>query len=231
MTNLDELLRFDGIAEAEKITGQSYKEDEGTMGLGFLLLQAASERKREVLAAAKDSHYGITFTDYVDLFKQDGFEVVREKKFAGSDGIEETHVILWKANEGILATAESYRANTLNSSNVHYNVEFDADKVETGEVEPWDLISSGGFNKEAYDEGKRVWIGHHDGREGIRYKLARLRSAGTFQPVWTERPYLSLLTYQDWRTISTNFKDADALRDKIIADLPESVRNAITPAK
>lgn len=35
--NLDELLNYDGLHEAEKLTGNSYKEDDSTSALGLLL--------------------------------------------------------------------------------------------------------------------------------------------------------------------------------------------------
>jgi hypothetical protein len=170
------------------------------------------------------------FIDYVAMFQEDGFEVVRETKFSRTGGVEEDHVIMWHRAEGILATAESYRGTSLNDAHVHYNIDFDPDRVERGEVTPWSLISSGMFDLDEYDAGRRLWVGHHNGRSGIRGNLARLRSAGTFQAVWKQRPYLSLLTSGDWRTIGMNFKESDALREQIISELPEHVRTAITPA-
>ena len=44
-TNLGEMLRFDGLKEAELITGKSYKEDQETERLGFANVRLNSKLK------------------------------------------------------------------------------------------------------------------------------------------------------------------------------------------
>jgi hypothetical protein len=66
-----------------------------------------------------------------------------------------------------------------------------------------------------------------DCREAIRYYLGKMRETGTFLPVWENRPFLWLLHYMDTKDEGYDYKAITASR---IAQLPEHVRNAITPA-
>lgn len=63
MTDIGEILRYDALDTAERLTGKSYKEDEDTMGLGFLMHISHGERKAAALKATDDTHWGISFDD------------------------------------------------------------------------------------------------------------------------------------------------------------------------
>lgn len=172
------------------------------------------------------------YQEYVDMLKEDGFVVVRETMFASPYAAVERHVVMWKADEGLLATAESYTGKMLNSSHVHYNVLFDEIEDADGDSIYYSLISSGSFHKESFDEGRYLWVGDHSGRgPDIRTNLNRLRSAGKFQPAWAQRPWLNLLNYMEWKTVAPFGDDVHQRTEAVIAELPESVRTAITPAK
>jgi hypothetical protein len=88
---------------------------------------------------------------------------------------------MWSAAEGLLLRAESYSAwNSVNSVDVYYNLRTDK----------FPSRSSGGFANGAF-------VGHCDGREGLRHHLAECRKIGAFLPQWVKRPFLWLLTYMD----------------------------------
>jgi hypothetical protein len=224
---IDHLLKFDPLDQAEKITGYSYKDDRetSTLGLGLALLH--NERKRNALAASGDSHFHTTYIEYLELLQDLGFEIVLQDYFEGdrydnSPTIYEGFTVLWHPEDGILATAESYGTG-LNSSKVYYNV-----MVDQTNHAFYRVISSGHFNTPSYDAGIKIWVGDHDGREGIKHNLNRLREVGEFQARWIERPFLWLLTYMDARPGHGNY-DHEKINEARISRLPEHVRNAITP--
>ncbi len=169
----------------------------------------------------RDTYYRSNFQDAVAVYKDLGFEVIHRRTFTDpvwGEGApkEEQYLILWHS-DGILATAESYGGGrTVNTTKVYYNVEF------TPDADYWGRTSSGRF----YDPDRGLWIGHHDTRLGLREVLDGLRSVGTFQPKWVERPFLWLLTYMDSREEDYDY---DAINERVISELPEHVRNAITP--
>lgn len=210
--NIDRLLRTDPLSDAERLTGQSYKDDEQTMALGFGIAMLHNQAKEAALRSASDSYFNMGFTEQMDLFLDMGFEEVYRETFAGWYG-EDTYVILWHA-DGILATCESHGVNRWHKyAKVYYNF-----READGHYPGYLLTSSGHMNGE-------VWVGDHNAREGIRHNLNALRAAGEFLPQWIERPFLWLLNY----TESDGEYDYDAINARKIAHFPEHVRLAITP--
>ncbi len=204
----EKLLSFDALHAAEQITGASYKDDKGTMALGFSLLQAASAEKERVLAAADDTSMRTPFTRTLEIYLSEGFTVVYKTKFPsiGPGGGEDAWLILWHP-EGLLATLESYGPAT-NSSKIYFNVK----APESGRS----LLWSG-----CYSRGH--FVGDMDVREGLRHRLRQLRELGTARP-WVERPFLWLLTYNDSKV---DGYDHNALNEQRIAQLPADVQAAI----
>jgi len=74
--NLNELLRFDPLQEAEIMTGRSYKHDEATSSLGLLLAIDVNSKKKELLKANSDSYYGMGIAEFVILMDSMGFKSV-----------------------------------------------------------------------------------------------------------------------------------------------------------
>jgi hypothetical protein len=211
MNDIGELLRFDPLAQAERITGNEYKTDDETAHLGMGIALLHNQRKNAALAASDDSHYGITFDGMVALMGRLGFDVVLTRTFAGRDAAE-TSLVLWHP-DGILGTLESYHGDHLNTAKVYYNVR------PHDEFLPWSVTSSG-------QHRLGVWAGDHDAREGIRYNLDALREHGDFLSPWVARPWLWFLNYTD----TDGDYDHKAINESVIAQLPEHVIAAITPA-
>lgn len=212
---IGDLLRFDPLAEAERVTGKDYKVDEATVGLGMLLGVDNGDRKRAALTATNDTHWGVTFSEALGIFESEGFGVVYDEPFKGtsSEAPTERYVILWNPL-GILITAESYGGNrSLNSAKMQYAVRF-----TEGVKAPWELRSSGRFHNFDTDP---IWAGDHDIREGFRYKLHGLRDNGTFVNPWPEKPFLWFKNYADKR------EDYKAATEAVIASLPASVQACI----
>lgn len=215
--DIDALLKFDPLAEAEKVTGRSYKDDEGTMWLGMGLLAASGDAKAAALSHAGDTHMRISYQDAVSVFTGLGFEPVLTEEFNGGyEGHErETYQILWHP-DGILATLESY-GEGLNSGQVLYNW-LAPDEEAYGRN-----VSSG---RGIQDPRGWILVGHHDAREGVKRTIQRMRSKGRFLSTWRERPFLWLLNYVEGRDQSGAYRELTEAR---IAALPTYVREAITP--
>lgn len=174
--------------------------------------------QHDPVAEIDDTHYNIPFEEALWIFADEGFQVVHQRSFHSDYGDQERYLVLWNP-EGILATAESYGGERLNSAKIYYNLEL-PDRESYGKV-----VSSGHFHLPSYDADRFVLVGDHDVREGLRHKLNSLRGAGKFLPQWIERPWIWLLTYQ---VPDYAYK---AINASVIEQLPAHVRSAITPTK
>lgn len=231
---IEKALRFDPLAEAEKITGVSYKEDEATTALGFGFAMAHSKAKQQILSDAGDTHNGVTWADFKSLLALEGFEIVRTETFPYRDHDGTTdmpeQIIAWHP-QGVLVVADEWmgygdRQPTINSANMYY-----AWKPSSRDNH-WDFTSSGGF--ETMDDRKPwgdevpfedlIWAGYHDIREGFRYKLRRLRDNGAFVTPWPKRSWLWLLHYNDTKVKDYDYQKINARK---ILDLPKHVQQAL----
>lgn len=210
MPNIPSLLSYDPLAEAERVTGQSYKDDEATMRLGFGLQVMHSRDKEAALREVRDSYFSMDLSETLALFAEMGFEEVLCDTFTGN-GSAETFRILWNP-EGLLATVESYRGTHRNAAKVYYNL------AVRDSSDLWSRTSSGSM---PVDD---VWVGDHDAREGIRTNLDRLREVGDFLPVWIEAPFLWLVNYAETKDAGYDYA---AINEERIGRLPEHVRDAI----
>lgn len=219
--NITHLLNTDPIVEAEKITGHSYKEDQATAALGMLLNIDHGARKREALAQAGDSHFRMTYDEFLVLLTAEGFRQVHSLPFTNTYGQTETYSIWWRG-DGILVTAESYtwtsrdrEAPTVNSAKAYYNW-----RSHPGE----NYWPGGSFQGLGRDDDDRLTIaGDSDVREGFKHKLAEFTDHGQFLNPWLKRPFL---WFKDYSQKDDNYEE---INEALIATLPERVRTAITP--
>lgn len=176
---LKDLLARDALAEAERATGLSYKEDPFTQALGMAGHMDLSGRKRQAMKAVGDSHYGMGYVAFLSLATLEGFMEVHQHEFKNRDGRPEIYTVLWHP-VGILLTAESFngwsegRPPTVNTAEITFNA-----KMPVG---TWlDRCSTFSIR---YDE-KHLWThAHRDVREGFRLALADLRSKVEFITPW-----------------------------------------------
>ena len=213
--DLAHLLSFDPLAEAERVSGKSYKHDEGTLGLGMLLNLRHAEQKRAALAEAGDTHFSSSWDEQMAVFADLGFTVLLVDQFRGRDypddpASPERYAVLWHP-DGILGTCESYRWSGRNNAKIYYNLNIGENR------DIWHATSSGHLSGD-------VWVGDHDVCEGLRFKIATLREVGTFLNPWAERPFLWLLTYVEPDVPSYDYK---AITEARIARLPEHVQKAV----
>lgn len=219
MTNL----HFDALAEAEKITGKSYKEDHATMLLGMSLAMQNNEAVATELAAADDFHYNVTFVHAREILTELGFLLAYEETFNGNtsgtvtatgepwynnDHPSESYVVYYRP-DGILATLESY-GETINNAKIYYNwkpYEHDSDSRK--------FVSSGGWVKDRGGYGDWVLEGYHDVRKGLRQILSNFDTNGDFVNPWLKAPHLWLLNYAEAGSLSKDFRESGAQREAI----------------
>lgn len=231
MTNhdkeLDDLLNFDALAEAEKIRGTSYKEDNATSMLGLALQFDKVQSLRAALDARDDTKLSETVSNYLRIAQSEGFEIVLQLPFTGRwrGGVErqETLYVLFNAKEGILLKFDTYNSKDVNGGKFYYNW-----RPNPG-VETWRVTSSGGWHGTGEDS---YWVGDHDCREALRHHLAKLRQNGAFLTPWRDMPFLWLLHYMDTKdaeggSLLYNGYDYKAITAERIAMLPDFVQVAI----
>jgi hypothetical protein len=165
----------------------------------------------------------MTYRDKIALYERIGFEVLITDVIPTAEGrADDEFSVLWHP-AGILATCESYLGGDIvNSSKIYYNLRFAPLRGHS------DLLASGCVRGPKDDP---VWVGDHDVREGLADKIASLAEVTDFLPVWVERGYLWLVTYnekgdhlKDWEARHQWFAGVTAAR---VARLPEHVRTAI----
>jgi len=210
---LRDLLAFDPLSTAERVTGKSYKADEGTMALGFSLAIDHNQRKSNALAASGDTHFSQTLAEAEKVYAAAGFAKVASWPFEGSGGIAE-ELAAWWHPDGLLLTVESYMGTRVNSAKVRYN-------VSSPEPRPADFFRRTSSGSLTADD---VWAGDHDVREGLIVAIEGLREVGAFLPVWVRQPFMWLLTYMDTKVEGYDYA---AISTRRIADLPADVRAAI----
>lgn len=123
---IDEALDFDGLAEAEKFTGKSYKDDEGTSALGLFATLSNNERKRKLLSSLDDTVFSETEEEYLRKVTDFGFEVIHKESFMGKtyfddeEAVEERQYIMFHRKYSILLVWDTYRGHR-NGGNFYYN--------------------------------------------------------------------------------------------------------------
>lgn len=224
MSKLSDLMKVDPLADAEKITGKSYKDDEGTSALGFLLHLGHVDEVKAAAVAENDTHYGASFAYALAVYRDLGFDMVLADEVVAEGDLTERYVVLWHP-DGILGTLESYGGDGMNSAKIYYNVEAD-------EALPWNVTSSGRYA--IHEDGRKVWSGDHDGRTGLRASINGLREHGKFLSEWVDRPHLWLICYPESKAHdglgwSEGAQVRKGITQERIDRLPEHVRMAITP--
>ena len=222
MATTDDLLTFDPLDAAEQITGESYKCDEGTSALGFLLALQHNQVKNERLMALGDTTLQNDLVRYTDIIKSLGFELVLDLPFTApgwnpEDPARNEHYFIYAHRDGLLLAFDTYDETRVNGGKVYYC-------WKPGVENYWGLTSSGSMYLD--DQGEKFWGGDHDCREAIKHKLGKLWDNGTFYAQWPKgnRIFLWLLHYRDTRTEGYDYEAINAER---IVMLPDWVRTMI----
>ena len=217
---LGEVLRIDPLADAEKLTGQSYKDSEVTMKLGLGLSLKKRRQLDQLLTEAADTKFSEAVENYIRKIEEEGFICVLrlpfESNWASAEENRPTEIfyVYWKRDEALLLCFDTLRGR-INGGKVYYN-------IKPYEEIDWQREFCGSISSGSFYEG--VWCGDHDCREALRFNIARLRQHGTFLAKWVKQPFLWLLHFMDTKTEDYDYKRINRER---LAMLPENVRSAI----
>ena len=95
-----------------------------------------------------DTHFDITWIDFIEIAKAYGFKSGYCQKFTGTawscEGVEEEEIIFFHEEKGLILHAESYSGKSVNSAHVYGEVKI-GDKLEEKQ---WYSLSycSNGYN-------------------------------------------------------------------------------------
>lgn len=211
-------LSYDPLAEAERITGSSYKDDESTAFLGMMLAMEHSRSKSEIMRATNDTCHNNTLGENIAVIEGMGFQLLQSAPFTsvcGERTSEEKWFIYWK--EGILVFFDTFHGS-LNSGHAYFNLS----QFPTPDNRQSLQGFSGGYAHTP--DGNIVSFGSIDIREGFHYRLNSYKERGTFLTEWVEQPFLWLLHHMD--TKEPNY-DRDSINRERISLLPVDVQKAI----
>lgn len=226
ISNIQEI---DPIGVAEEITGNHYKECEGTSALGCLAIMAHGEVKNSLAKEAGDTSMRTKMPDWYRILEAEGFRKVFEADIEPRDGDDagDKFQMYW-SDEGILVMFDTYwGGESMNGGRMYYNWQ------PNEGVGPYDYTSSGGYP--GYNDGdEKTHCGYRDIREFFRHNLNAMRENGSFLPVWKYSQQLWAISYGDQRKLDKengryNFFGGSYERvilDKLHA-LPEDVKTAI----
>lgn len=220
---LDELLHYDALNEAQKMTGGDYRDEKSLAHhLGFMNFGENNSKKEEALQALDDTTFHTSVERYLRIAGEIGFEVVLKLPFGGRGKSQETFYVLWR--KGILLSFDTSGGDHVNGGSFWYNW-----MPAPGLDKAWRYTSSGHFAKHGES---RLWAGHHDCREALRHHISQLEQHGKILEIWEEPGYLSLIHHGDEKKLETIERRYDLdvsariTRDRV-AMLPEHVRKAI----
>ena len=119
---LQSILSVDPLAEAEKLTGKSYKDSKATQSLGFAMGMSHNDAKRRMLEEAGDTAWGTTLGQYISIVAGIGFQEVYREEFESSSSKQTECLYVFYRKPGQLLVFDTYRGcGVVNGGNVHYN--------------------------------------------------------------------------------------------------------------
>lgn len=225
MNNTADLLAYDPFSAAEQMTGCEYKDDEETAALGMLLTMAHGEQKKAHLMELDDTVLSNDLDRYVRIITEMGFEQVLRLPFDGKLFDEaprhEHYFIFAHRQHGLLLAFDTFDSDRVNGGKVYYCWR---SKPDLDCASRYGLTSSGHYVN--YDSPDKYWVGDHDCREALRYKMQRLEDHGTFLSPWPSdnNQFLWLLHYMDSKQEGYDY---EAINKERIAMLPQWVQEMI----
>lgn len=120
------ILNFDPVATAEALIGKRHEDwDVETDVMPALeLARLTHELKRKHLKDIGDTHFDITWQDFIEITRAYGFKCGFCQNFIGTGwsdekGIEEEEIIFFHEEKGLILHAESLDGKYVNSAKVY----------------------------------------------------------------------------------------------------------------
>lgn len=231
--DLHQLLQFDPLDTAERLTGRTWG-DPLTAALGFGLAMEHNDRKNDILTARGDTKLINKLDRYVEIIEAAGFIKVLQDSFIDTeDAGTRDDLMIYARPDGLLLSFDTFSKwspedPAVNSARLCYN-------WHPGVAGYWGIISSGHryFYAEDHDR-PGPWVGYHDAREALLHNIAMLEANGTFLRRWVERPSMWFLGYGESRTLPgegyvERIDRYDEITAARIERLPSWVKEMITP--
>lgn len=222
MTDIDSMLKFDPLAEAEKVTGVRYSDKEAGEGfdnpataLGFRLMQDHAAAKERALTELGDTVFSNDLPRYRSIIESYGFQEVLADRWHSRWGNDETYFI-FAHPKGLLLSFDTFYGDRVNGGKVYYN------------WRPADMERAWGCTSSGCMVSDDVWGGDHDCREALIHNITKLETNGTLITPWVKRPFLWLLHFDDSRV---DGYDHAAITEARIKRLPQWVQDFIGPAQ
>lgn len=199
-------LEFDPLYEAERVVGESYKNNEAVAGLGMLFTVTAARQKEALLKAAGDTTFQNKLDRYISIVKGAGFEQVlalpfqssREPYFGEEVNPPET-LFVFAHREGMLLVFDTYRTDSVNGSELYF-------EITVNEPGKWPSMTNASGEFTDYDRNNPEnacsrFNGSFDAREGLLFHIREVRNAGTLHNPWENKnSWLWLNHYADSHT-------------------------------
>lgn len=178
MNNIDELLRYDPIAEAEKITRKghwsNFSDEEMKASMGLVVLH--NKRTDNLLKQNHDTHFSMTWNEFEDILISNGFKNGYEEVFPYDDHKEKE--VMFYREDGLLIWATSFNNMKSVNGGTMYGEIILNDKDNLKKMPS----CSGGF----YDIENNKQHFNTDVRKGLIYFISQMSQIGTFIPKWEE---------------------------------------------
>lgn len=179
---LDRVLNYDSLSEAEKLTGLSYKEDEQTRNIGLVAHLINGKEKEKLLRANDDTTFSETIGNYRRIIERIGFKQVYEEEYTNIRFETQEHIYIHYHDDGLLLTWDTFHGKR-NSAHVAFNLERNNNNYPP---------VSCSFND------KLIMGGELDAREGIIHNLNKLRNAGKLLKPWMFHEFCNLRVSADY---------------------------------
>ena len=187
------LLAHDPLQAAEDFAGRAVHE----LGLGYSMAftHTHGSRKDAALTARGDTTLNNGLDRYVSIIEGYGFVLAGNFPFIDRrwDNRPENFYVYVQPELGLVLRFDTFgeckeKGRHVNGGTGYYNWK-PADRSTM-----YVCTSSGGFHN--YDTDP-VWVGNHDAREALIFKMERLRNNRTLLPKWEANPFLWFLHHDD----------------------------------
>lgn len=218
---LKEILSFDPLSQAERISGNNYKEDESTMMMGFMMDMIHEENKEATLKSLDDTTFNNDLNNYIRIIESEGFQKIFEVEFYNelSKKNEKMFVYFQKGNGILLNFNTFWGQKSVNGGKFYYN--WKPNSIDVA----WGITSGGSYQKDNNNE--LVWIGNHDCREALRFHIRQLKNNGQFITPWIKIPFYWLIHHGDNRDDQYPFDSCKQITKERIDMFPEWVKKMI----